>query len=336
MEKYGSIEQFKNVIQSVRRYADKTGTNVPTLNFIGTVKIHGTNAGICKNLKTGEISFQSRERVLDIHNDNAGFCNWGIQRFPTINWTFFNITSSKLNDDNFIVDNYEKIVIYGEWCGPGVQKGVAVSQLDRKIFVVFNITLINGENRYELNPIDIQQMVARSEDIFTIYDFPTWEIAIDFNAPQLVQNQLVELTHQVENECPVGKYFGISGTGEGIVWWNIDTDLKFKVKGEKHAVSKVKTLSEIAAVDIERMNSINEFIDTVMTENRLNQGLAKLSEMGLEVDIKNTGTFIQWCVKDALKEEAAVIEASNFDVKELGGKLSAKAKKFWFETLNKV
>jgi hypothetical protein len=40
---------------------------------------------------------------------------------------------------------------------------------------------------------------------------------IDFNMPQLVQNQLSEITIAVEEECPVAKAFGFSGIGEGIV-----------------------------------------------------------------------------------------------------------------------
>jgi hypothetical protein len=159
---------------------------------------------------------------------------------------------------------------------------------------------------------------------------------IDFNNPQLSQNLLVDLTLAVEEECPVGKHFGISGVGEGIVWWNADRNLTFKVKGEKHSVSKVKTIKEIAAVDIERMASLDAFIDTVITENRMNQGLTKLGEMGLEIDIKNTGAYIKWVVNDAMKEEQDVIIASSFDMKELGGKMSNKAKAFWFEKLNNV
>jgi len=328
MEKFGSIEQFKNVIQSVRRHSDKFEIPIPTMKFIGTVKIHGTNAGIVVD-KNQNVIFQSRERELNIGSDNAGFCAWGITQK-----NLFLADSEIINDD---FPGFEKIAFFGEWCGPGVQKGVAVSQLPEKIFVIFNITLIDSDgNRKELNPTEIGLYAPRLDNkIFTVYDFPTWEIDIDFNAPQLIQNDLVDITLQVENECPVGKHFGITGVGEGVVFWNPETNLKFKVKGEKHSNSKVNNIKKIAAVDIERMNSINEFVDTVMTENRMNQGLTKLGEMGLDIDIKNTGAFIQWCVKDCLKEEAEVIVHSNFNVKELSGKLSAKAKSFWFANINK-
>lgn len=349
MEKFGSIGQFKNVIKAVRDTAGWNKEPIPTLQFIGTTKIHGTNASVVFHTD-GTHDFQSRERVLSITSDNAGFCVWGERNLEDLRRTYNNVP------DFMKPKNVgEKIVIFGEWCGPGVQAGVAVSKLPHKMFVIFNITFIGNDGtpseidaegniikqevpatRIELPSDMIQACVFRTGEIHAIYDFPTWIMDIDFNNPQLSQNRLVDLTLAVEEECPVGKHFGISGVGEGIVWWNADRNLTFKVKGEKHSVSKVKTIKEIAAVDIERMASLDAFIDTVITENRMNQGLAKLGEMGLEIDIKNTGAYIKWVVNDAMKEEQDVIIASNFDMKELGGKMSNKAKAFWFEKLNNV
>ena len=43
--------------------------------------------------------------------------------------------------------------------------------------------------------------------VFNIHDFPSFEIEIDFQNPELSQNKLGEITLNVENECPVGKAF---------------------------------------------------------------------------------------------------------------------------------
>lgn len=131
------------------------------------------------------------------------------------------------------------------------------------------------------------------------------------------------------------KTWEIQTCGEGIVWWNHQTNLKMKTKGSKHSASKVKTLKEIAAVDIEKLNSIKELVASAVSENRLNQGLDKLGEMGLEIDIKNTKHFMSWISADVMREERDVIIASGFDVKEIMPHVSEAAKKFWFETLNK-
>jgi hypothetical protein len=47
--------------------------------------------------------------------------------------------------------------------------------------------------------------------IYNILQFPTYEIDIDFNAPEMVQNQLIEMTVSVEDKCPVGRFFSVEG-----------------------------------------------------------------------------------------------------------------------------
>lgn len=326
MEKYASIEQFKNVIKHVRDNSNYHQVPLPTLEFIGTCKLHGSNAGF-RVEPDNSYCFQSRERELTLESDNAGFAMWGERNITDLMKTIQNVRS--LTSTNI------RIVVFAEWCGGSIQKGVALNQIP-KMFVIFNITLIDDQgNRTELTPEQISSAVYRTEEIRCIYDYPTWKISIDFNDPAAVQNQLVEWTIAVEEECPVGKAHGVSGVGEGIVWWNVERNLKFKVKGEKHSASKVKTLKEIAAVDIEKLNSIKELVASAVSENRLKQGLDKLGEMGLEVDVKNTGAYIKWVCTDCIREEKDVIVASGFDVKEIMPHVSEAAKKFWFETLNK-
>lgn len=327
MEKYGSIEQFKNIVKQVRDRANWNNTTLPTLTFVGTVKLHGTNSSVVFS-NDGSHVFQSRERELTLESDNAGFAMWGERNITDLRETYDNVKNSQ----NV---NFEKVVIFGEWCGGSIQKGVALNQL-QKMFVVFNITLIDSEgNRTELTPDQISECVKRTNDIKCIYDYKIWVIDIDFNSPEQAQNQLVEWTLEVEDECPFGKDFGVSGIGEGIVWTSFNEDfvLRFKTKGEKHSASKVRTIKEIAQVDIEKMDSIRELVNSAVTENRLKQGLNKLGEMGLEIDIKNTGTFIKWCCQDVLKEEKDTIVESGFDVKEIMPQVSEVAKKFWMNHL---
>jgi len=325
MIKFQHINQFRDLIKDVRSNAEYNGQPFPVLKFIGTVKTHGTNFSVVRN-PDGNITFQTREREITIEYDNAGSCMFGERNIAFLAQTFDNV-----------IEKYPEyadkpIVIFSEFIGKGIQKGVAVSQLE-KMMIVFNITIIDGEEKIELVKEDIESLVCRNDVIYTVYDFRTYHIYIDFKNIELAQNQLVEWTVEVENECPVGKHFGISGIGEGIVISSEDFRYRCKIKGEKHQNSKVKTLKEIAACDIERMNSIDEFVDNVLTTNRMEQGLAKLGEMGLIIDVKNTGAYMKWVINDCLREEKDVIIASGFEVKEISPKLSAKAKKFWFEVL---
>lgn len=172
--------------------------------------------------------------------------------------------------------------------------------------------------------------------IYCIEKFPTYKLEIDFADPAQAQNELVRITTDVEAECPVGKAFGVSGVGEGVVWTCIGADftqiqiddLVFKVKGEKHSDTKVKT---IGAVDIERLNSVRELAESFATEHRLEKGVAFLRESGLEdvFDVKNIGPFLKWVGTDIIKEETDTIVGNGFEVKEVTKAVNSIAKD-WF------
>lgn len=314
MQKYPSIEQFRNVIRTVRTRHDFQGkdeegnpiyshtSDYPTLSFKSTVKLHGTNAGIV--LYKDRLEFQSRERVLGLTSDNAGF-----------------MLAMSSKDLTFLWDGIEfneSIAVYGEWCGGNIQKGVGICQLP-KMFVIFG---------YKVDGVWVDKIISSKEqNIYHIEEFPTHIVDIDFNNPEAIQNKLIELTLSVEEECPVAKYFGVSGIGEGLVFTAIDdADLKFKSKGEKHSVSKVKKLNE---VDVEALECINDFVVANVTENRLQQGLSYFRENGIDLDAKNTGQFLSWIVKDILKEEGDTIEANNLDERKVKHSIVTKAR-MWF------
>jgi hypothetical protein len=320
MIKYPSIEQFRRIVSEVRLKADFKGLDennkpvykrsdvYPTLKFYGAIKAHGTNAAIVKH--KDKIQFQSRTRVLSLEHDNEGFMNYmsNIDLEPLFNGLEFN----------------DHVAIYGEWCGGNIQKGVALNQLP-KMFIIFGVK-IDGE-WVKFSPL-LQDV---KNNIHNIYKFKTFEIDIDFNYPEKSQNQMLEWTLEVENECPIGKYFGVYGIGEGIVFTNYQNqDLKFKSKGQKHSVSKVKTLN---AVDVELIKSVNEFVETVVTENRCSQGLSHFKENNIEVDITNVGVFIGWVVSDVLKEEMDVIQASKLDLKMVKKETSIQAKAWFINNL---
>jgi hypothetical protein len=82
------------------------------------------------------------------------------------------------------------------------------------------------------------------------------------------------------------------------------------------------------------MAALDAFVDTVVTENRLNQGIDKLREMGKPVELKSLGDYIKWVQGDVLKEEMDVILASNIEKKDLMTKMALKAKQFYMQRLN--
>ncbi|CAF1147656.1 unnamed protein product [Adineta ricciae] len=345
---YPETEQFRHVIASVTRHSRRNEEDrdkpLPVLKFIGTVKLHGTNAGIGYHKDSGHW-LQSRNNVLTTQKDNAGFA----QHMEPLADQFF--TEIVLAQSQAIRDEYEKgrkIIIYGEWCGGNIQKNVAICGLP-KMFVIFKIKVRDeiavepeeenqsedveakpSANSFWLDPKDWSHIKWHDKFIYNIFDFPIYEIEIDFENPKFSQNKLVEITEAVEKECPVGKYFDKTGIGEGVVWteWAVTGGgLTFKVKGEEHSVSKVKTL---APVDAEKLASVKEFVDYACTENRMRQGLDYLREQQLTIEMKNIGVWMKWLVGDIFKEEKDTVEASNMDQKDITRAVPVKARP-WFQ-----
>jgi hypothetical protein len=324
MQKFPSIEQFRHVVRAVRDEAYLLESPYPTLKFTGSVKLHGTNAGI--SLFEDKIVYQSRNRILAPGDDNAGFVAHMSQHEGATRTMLESIVSKIAGSKDY------RITVFGEWCGEGIQKGVALNQLP-KMFVIFAIRY--GEAWIKSSYAETNE----SARIFNINDFPTYEVEIDFNRPENAQNEMVKITEGVEAECPVGNSFGVKGIGEGVVWkvkretGDAEDSSKywFKVKGEKHSVSNVSTL---APVDVERMNCREDLLSSIITENRLDQGMHHfLNEDKLTLEMKNIGVFLRWVYTDAVKEESDTMVASGFAPKELGKPISDIAKRYFLRSM---
>jgi len=133
MYKYHSIEQFRNVIKDIG-FAFKD--SMPILEFQGTVKIHGTNASVV----LPENYAQSRNNIITVENDNAGFA-----RFHNEKSLVFLDFYSQINTDL-------PIVIYGEWAGKGIQRGVGISEIERSFFI-FGVKVLAEVDTEKMNSI---------------------------------------------------------------------------------------------------------------------------------------------------------------------------------------
>lgn len=295
--------------------------------YVGTVKIHGTNASVVFYSEE-EVVFQSKERVLSLEQDNSGFM------------AFMSRKDNKelLEQVKYLcgVNGIEfkfPVEIAGEWAGRGIQKGVAVSEVE-PFFSIFRIAVGRDQNgTMNWQPPTFQYGIGLPDArIYSVLDFGFFRANIPFNEPELIQNDLAALTLQVEAECPAGRFFGVKGMGEGIVWTPQDTllatisGLWFKVKGDKHSVSKVKTLAEVDPV---RLENIKEFVAYAVTDNRLEQGL---SEVGL--DQTKIGEFIAWVSRDINKEEGDVLEANSLTMKDVAKFISNKSRGWYMKKLS--
>jgi len=341
--KFPEIEQFRNAIESVAykaRYIgrDENGDPIfdatkelPTLKYRGSVKLHGTNAGLIfvYDEEAGKyVSYaQSREKLITPQSDNAGFATF-VATNP-VEKLLELLPPLELYADE---ENPKPVIrVFGEWCGKGIQAKVAITKLE-KMFVIFGVKI----NNTWLPEMYLKNVKLPNIKIYNILDYQTYSIEIDFNNPKVAAEKMTALVESVEKECPVGKAFGIDGVGEGIVWVCIEqgwTESRywFKTKGEEHKDTKTK---EKIPVDVEKVKKQSELIDILLTDHRLSKGIDHLNAIGMEVSRKNLGEYLKWVYNDVIKEELDTIVKNGFEPKEISGAISNKARNWFFKYEN--
>ena len=338
---YPKIPQFRNVITAISKTSSFKGMDVnnnpiydgtapkPIIKFKGTVKVHGTNAGICYNTKDGMYT-QSRNNPYDM--DEMPDSHMGFTFFVKKNKETFMRFFNKILVDAGVSPNDVTVTIYGEWAGKGIQKNVAVSELD-KAFYLFGVKISKKEDP-EFNSYWVDYTPYRSDEnrIFNIDDFGTFEVAVNFKMPELASTQFSDITMEVEKECPVGKFFGVSGIGEGVVWTaeHGGSLHRFKVKGKEHSVSKVKTL---APVDVEKLTNIKEFVEYAVTDNRFDQSIKEVFGEDEPV-IQKMGDVIRWNINDIMSEEIDTMAKNNLEPKDVNKYISTDVKDRFVNYLN--
>ena len=179
---FPEIGQFRQIIKLVTdntRYSGKDengdaifdgSKKLPTLTFTGTVKLHGTNAGVTLT-RDGDMYAQSRENVITVEKDNAGFA-------------FFVESNKNVFSDLFKtldIRDADYITIFGEWAGGNIQKGVAINGLP-KMFVVFAVKLSYDNNEetanYFLTDAETKHLKNQDSLIFNVLDFENYSIDI--------------------------------------------------------------------------------------------------------------------------------------------------------------
>jgi len=311
---YSSIEQLRHLVKDVEHYyKTKCDTiTLPTLRFTGTIKLHGTNAGIGYNNKDG-FWCQSRSNIITPKQDNAGFAF-----FVESNKEYFIDIIKKIATNNMIDLDTNSLILFGEWCGTGIQKGVAISELPR-MFVAFDVKVVpNNGDAYYIDTTLPEIPNNEERKIYNIYLFKTFSVDINFN--NINRDCLREIIDEVEKCCPFGKAFGVDGVGEGVVFkhhYSPQGRYIFKLKGDEHKVSKEKVKIEIAP---EVIASINEFCDRTITDNRLTQAIdmifynnPALPTYNAPIEMKHVQKIITWMRDDIWKEEMDVMVANKLE-----------------------
>ena len=319
---YNSIECFRNQMRDLKKVLD-----IPdSIEFIGTVKLHGTNCGISYSNNTG-LYCQSRNNIITLTKDMQGFCFFVEKNKKTFE-NFFVILADRYKIDQDIYT----LSLYGEWCGENIQKGVALTRLP-KSFVIFDCKVSNIlDPKFKSYWLQNLNLISDNDNrIYNIYDFETFKIKININDYEKAQQKLTELTKYVESCCPFAKKLGVEGIGEGIVWryfYGNGQRWIFKTKGEEHKVTKEKVL---IPVDTEKVENIKEFVDKCCTINRFEQALEHIYKLNPESNLynctpnmKDVQIIINWIRDDILKEEMDTILENNLNIRDIIPGISKK------------
>jgi len=199
------------------------------------------------------------------------------------------------------------------------------------MFVVFDVRIVHNSNleiSFFEKSVEIINLSFQEPSIslYNIFKFDSRYITLNFANPVELQQELLKDVQDVELECPVAAHFGVFGVGEGYVYTSNCGKYKFKVKGEKHTVSKTKVMT---AEESEAMSAVADFVIDTVTEVRLNQGIEYLKEMNLPIENKSLGEYIKWVVTDLLKEEGDLVEELKLNPKAVNKQVSKVARLFF-------
>lgn len=365
---FGSISQFRQIIKDVQHTACYIGwdeelqrpqlnrdTKQPVVNAVASEKIHGTNAAVCFSNPDG-LWFQSRKNIITPEKDNAG-CAFACDQNEE---QWMNIIRVLACEHEIDLDNYI-ISVYFEWSGGNIQSKSAVSGLDKRaiIFQHFKVSPIEpqlGNDGAEtpesarwletkvaalgFPPNDYVWLDFKNSNIFNIMNFPFWEFEIDFEQPLMSQNAMIELVEKTIEPCsPVGKTFGIEGNvGEGVVvtFTYKGQMYRFKVKGEEHSNSKVKTLKPVN--EEHEQNKIDFANNHACKGWRLEQAwqtVFGIENEIMEPNVKATGDFLRAVIQDVIKEESDIMSEMGLEPKDVNGVISKVARRWFMEELDK-
>lgn len=316
------IEAFHNVRKFTHHYPELVEGGVVT--YRPKVKLHGTNAAIQIH-KDGTVVAQSRTNVITPQNDNMGFASWVEANKEC--W------AAKAPTDG--------VIVFGEWCGKGIQPGVAVSEIP-KTFAIFAAQSMEYPEYVTYKPelLSAFAPVVGGHPLAHVLPWAGYAMTVDWTKSSEELAGTVDLINEfvllIEACDPwVKKVFGIEGVGEGLVYYPTShqgmTNLKnlmFKAKGAKH---RVVAAPKAATVDPMVAASAEAFAEMVVTEARLEQGKGIIGTPPYTAPEQLTGKFVGWIIGDVQKECQAELEASGLTWKQVSGTVSRRASKWWLD-----
>lgn len=323
--KWTSIESFYNVRKTIQKYGVHAGSIV---TYRAKVKLHGACAAFSID-DNDTLRTYSRTALITPNNDFCGFSQW----VETHRERLLALHRPGVN-----------IIVYGEWAGKGIQKGVAASQVER-FFAVFAARLATPEDpENDVFITEPDELMTYVQGIPGCYVLPWFNNCEEFVVPWEADSDsfrdVIDRMNQhivdIEACDPwINATFGVKGIGEGLVFYPVSKQhdsyadfsyLSFKGKGEKH-----KTIVHAAPVQAEPtvIEGLDEFVRNVLPQSRLEQGVRATNDGSDIAMMVNLGSFLKWIGLDLEKETAHELLVSGLDRKVVYKKCNEYARN-WF------
>lgn len=333
-KKFAKIRSFQHVWKE--NYDPENGKKV---EYLPKVKLHGSNLGI--TLDNGNFSCQSRNQAISVENDQNGFANF-------------------INDQEDVTEFLQEwskdfdvpISIYGEWAGPGIQKGEAIHQIPEKSWFIFGVRVGNEIITSPEEIKDFLPMEIFNNNVKIIPEIEGHAVTVDFRNKikgQEAVEKMTALGESVGERDPfVYQEYGISAPGEGIVWvpQKIDgepikeehffSSFALKSKSSQH-VNKSGTNNpkkEKATIDPVKLKNAQDFSEKFVTPSRLEQAIQEALDG--ELDRKNTGQIIKWMVRDIQEESSVELESNGLEWKDVGKEVVKQVKEKYIRRCDEV
>lgn len=303
-----SIENFAHARRSLAALG--------TVRVFSKVKLHGTN-GAVRIDPDGTVTCQSRNQ--DVAPDAGGTGHYGMASWVAANATAFRTLAQEDGP----------VVLYGEWAGPGINNGDAVSRIPERTFFVFSVRAPGVNNPQYLSQW-YGECVARDLDGLggRIRALPPEHYrTVNFTDPLDTERYLAELDALVaqvgERDPYIFAEYGIEGPGEGVVVYADrvgDERPLFKAKVDGHGTAKGPRPTKQPR-DITKVANAQDFARVAVTEERLAQALRETGATGR----KDTGLFVKWVNSDVAKECAQELALAGLTWPDVAGPVQKRA-----------
>lgn len=327
--KFPKIRGLHYVVATVEQLLDLDRPVETRLTYRAKVKLHGTNMGV-RIYPDGRLVSQSRN--ADCTTDGYNFPQYIAQR-----GVFF----------RELIGDADEVVIFGEWAGPGIQKGVSVNQMQTKAWFVFGCLIVRGsESRMVTEPAEILAFMSTGAEAWPdcLHVIP-WHgdpIELDFRDPERLERQAERLNSEMQriDTCDplIADLFGIEGTGEGMVMYPLGIeDLEswgryaIKVKGESHKPEPGSRLRAQTRVPVSE--DVLAFIDAAVSPARVSQGMQELFGEGPYFR-EGLGALIKWVSQDLHTECDLEAIASGLQWSQINRNVAPKVREIYFDMLN--